>query len=61
MVSKSEVDYVFEQSGDVGVFYLKEKRLFGVSARFDVVQVRFQQGYIPIVDIVSNAFEAQLP
>jgi putative endonuclease len=40
-------------------FFLKEKRLVGVSARFDVVQVRFQTGLPPLVEIIPNAFELQ--
>ena len=43
----------------VAQFYLKEKRLQGVSARFDVVQVRLQDVGRPVVEIIPDAFEAQ--
>jgi putative endonuclease len=43
----------------VAQFFLKEKGLDGVSARFDVVQVQFRRGRPPLVDIIPNAFEAQ--
>ena len=39
-------------------FYMKEKRLQGVSARFDVVQVRFTESGGPQVEIIPNAFDA---
>ena len=39
-------------------FYMKEKRIQGVSARFDVVQVRFAEIGGPQVDIIPNAFDA---
>lgn len=42
----------------VAQFFLKEKGLQGVSARFDVVQVQFQEERPPLVDIIQNAFEA---
>lgn len=40
-------------------FYMKEKSLQGVSARFDVAEVRFRDGSLPIVEITPNAFEAE--
>jgi putative endonuclease len=43
----------------VAQFYLKEKGIQGVSARFDVVQVQFNEGDPPLVDIITNAFEVQ--
>ncbi len=39
-------------------FYMKEKRLQGISARFDVAEVRFREGGQPLVEIIPNAFEA---
>lgn len=42
----------------VAQYFLKEKGLQGVSARFDVVQVQFQEERPPLVDIIQNAFEA---
>jgi putative endonuclease len=41
----------------VAQFYLKEKRLQGVSARFDVVEVSFLAGNPPTAQIIPNAFE----
>jgi putative endonuclease len=43
----------------VAQFYIKEKRLEAVSARFDVVEVSFRDGALPEVDVIPNAFEAQ--
>jgi putative endonuclease len=40
-------------------FFLKGKRLRDVSARFDVVQVLFQEDRPPAVEIIVNAFEAK--
>jgi putative endonuclease len=43
----------------VAQFYLKQKKLYGFSARFDVVQVGFECDDRPAVDILPNAFEIQ--
>ncbi len=43
----------------VAQFYVKEKRLDAVSARFDVVEVSFRDGAPPDVHVIPNAFEAQ--
>lgn len=46
----------------VAMFYLKEKRLEGVSARFDVVEVDFSTGGgSPRVELIPNAFELEAP
>jgi|YNPNPStandDraft_1061719.scaffolds.fasta_scaffold01949_7 putative endonuclease len=39
-------------------FYIKEKGLHGISARFDVAEVRFREGALPEVEIIPNAFDA---
>ena len=39
-------------------FYIKANGFEGVSARFDVVQVRLDEGSKANVDIISNAFDA---
>jgi|YNPNPStandDraft_1061719.scaffolds.fasta_scaffold19694_6 putative endonuclease len=45
----------------VAMFYLKQKRMEGVSARFDVVEVDFHsQGGTPRVEIIPNAFDLEL-
>ncbi len=43
----------------VAQFFLKGKRLRDVSARFDVVQVMFQEDGPPWVEIIVNAFDTQ--
>lgn len=44
----------------VAMFYLKQKRMEGISARFDVVEVDFpSQGGSPRVEIIPNAFELE--
>ncbi len=44
----------------VAMYYLKEKRMEGVSARFDVVEVDFPaQGGNPRVLILPNAFDLE--
>jgi putative endonuclease len=42
----------------IAQFYIKEKRLQGISARFDVVQVRLD-GEIRAVEVIANAFDVQ--
>lgn len=45
----------------VAMFYLKQKRMEGVSARFDVVEVDFpSQGGNPRVEIIPNAFDLEV-
>ncbi len=44
----------------IAMFYLKQKRMDGVSARFDVVEVDFPPaGGSPRVEIIPNAFELE--
>lgn len=44
----------------IAMFYLKQKRMDGVSARFDVVEVDFPPaGGNPRVEIIPNAFELE--
>jgi len=44
---------------DVARYFLKERRLEGISARFDVVEVRLEEGERPVVEILPNAFEIE--
>jgi len=45
----------------VAMFYLKQRKMEGVSARFDVVEVDFPaHGGSPRVEIIANAFDLDL-
>ena len=57
IVPKARVDARKQRKlSQVAQFYLKQKRLVDVSARFDVVQVRFHGERAPDVEIIRNAF-----
>jgi putative endonuclease len=40
-------------------WYLSEKRLHGSLCRFDVVTVLSRHGFLPVVEVVKNAFMAE--
>jgi putative endonuclease len=58
ILPKTRVDWRKQRKlSRLAQFYLKQKRLQDISARFDVVQVRLQDGDDPLVDIIENAFD----
>jgi putative endonuclease len=60
VLPKSRVDRRKQRKlRQVAQYYLKEKRLHTVSARFDVVQVRFEDGKPRAVEVIPNAFEIE--
>lgn len=59
---RERVDYRKRRKlSQVAMFYLKQKRMEGISARFDVVEVDFHSSEAsPRVEIITNAFELEV-